>query len=329
MIISEKLYQLRNRSGLSQEELAEKMNVSRQSISKWESGSSIPTIDKILELSKIYGVSTDFLLRDDLEEFPGEVVPNEEKFDKALNLTMETVTDYLNVVKVSANKISLGVLLCIVSPVVILILEGLRIGHKIPWSEDMVGGIGAAALLGLVAVAVMLFITSALRLKSFDYLNTDVFSLDYGVAGVIEKEEKEYVSTFIKGISMGVAFCIIAVIPLIITVGFNEENEELLLYMTAILLLIIACGVHMIVLVNLRKSAYSKLLQIGDYRIEEKNKRKKLEKFSGIYWGLVTAIYLGISFWKMNWHISWIIWPVAGAFSAVAYSVAEMVLKDE
>lgn len=59
MIFADKLINLRKKAGMSQEELADKLDVSRQSVSKWESMQSIPDINKIIELSKIFGVSTD------------------------------------------------------------------------------------------------------------------------------------------------------------------------------------------------------------------------------------------------------------------------------
>ena len=78
MILAEKIALLRRRSGLSQEELAEQMQVSRQSVSKWESGTSIPDLEKILRLSALFGVSTDFLLKDELNEqaLPDAPVPD-------------------------------------------------------------------------------------------------------------------------------------------------------------------------------------------------------------------------------------------------------------
>lgn len=62
MDISEKIHQLRKQRGISQEQLAELLNVSRQSVSKWESGQSMPDLDKIIPLSNIFNVSTDYLL---------------------------------------------------------------------------------------------------------------------------------------------------------------------------------------------------------------------------------------------------------------------------
>ena len=67
MKLSEKLYSLRKKSGLSQEQLAEQLNVSRQAISKWESGVSVPESEKLIVISTYYNVSVDYLIKDDVE----------------------------------------------------------------------------------------------------------------------------------------------------------------------------------------------------------------------------------------------------------------------
>ncbi len=64
-MLSEKIRDLRKKAGLSQEELAEKLDVSRQAVSKWELGAAVPTADKLLEISDLFGVSLDHLMRDD------------------------------------------------------------------------------------------------------------------------------------------------------------------------------------------------------------------------------------------------------------------------
>ena len=64
MTFSDKLIALRKKAGWSQEKLAERLNVSRQSVSKWESAQSMPDIDKILQLSSLFSVTTDCLLKD-------------------------------------------------------------------------------------------------------------------------------------------------------------------------------------------------------------------------------------------------------------------------
>ena len=68
MTLSEIIYKLRKKSGLSQEQLAEKLNVSRQAISKWESGVSLPESEKMIALSDFFGVSLDYLMKEDAKE---------------------------------------------------------------------------------------------------------------------------------------------------------------------------------------------------------------------------------------------------------------------
>lgn len=65
MALTEKIYTLRKKSGLSQEQLAEQLNVSRQAISKWESGASSPESDKLIAISNYFGVSLDYMMKAD------------------------------------------------------------------------------------------------------------------------------------------------------------------------------------------------------------------------------------------------------------------------
>lgn len=82
MKLAEKLFELRKEKGWSQEKLAEQINVSRQSISKWESGQVLPEIEKIIELSKTFQVTTDYLLLDENSEKGSSEVILEENKDK-------------------------------------------------------------------------------------------------------------------------------------------------------------------------------------------------------------------------------------------------------
>ena len=68
MILGEKIIQLRKQREWSQEELASQLGISRQSVSKWESGASIPDLDKIIKMSSLFGVTTDYLLKEETEE---------------------------------------------------------------------------------------------------------------------------------------------------------------------------------------------------------------------------------------------------------------------
>ncbi|MDR1914418.1 MAG: helix-turn-helix domain-containing protein [Clostridiales bacterium] len=79
MELSKKIYILRKEQRLSQEELAMQINVSRQAVSKWESGQAIPDTNNIILLSKILNVSTDYLLNDESELSEQSLIPSHEK----------------------------------------------------------------------------------------------------------------------------------------------------------------------------------------------------------------------------------------------------------
>ena len=66
-MLAEKIMSLRKQKGWSQEQLAEQLGVSRQAVSKWESGISIPDLDKVVNMSTLFGVCTDYLLKEDFE----------------------------------------------------------------------------------------------------------------------------------------------------------------------------------------------------------------------------------------------------------------------
>lgn len=83
-MLSEKLYKLRKNSGLSQEQLAEQLNVSRQAISKWESGTAVPESEKLITISNYFGVSVDYLLKDDEEDKAKATVSAMEEMPKMI-----------------------------------------------------------------------------------------------------------------------------------------------------------------------------------------------------------------------------------------------------
>ena len=83
-MFSERFRELRKKSGLSQEELAEKLNVSRQAVSKWETGAAVPTADKLAEIADFFGVTLDMLMRGDNSEIPQKQQENPPKKIRAV-----------------------------------------------------------------------------------------------------------------------------------------------------------------------------------------------------------------------------------------------------
>lgn len=126
MILADKIITLRKKAGWSQEELASQLGVTRQSVSKWEGAQSVPDLDKVVQMSRLFGVSTDYLLKDELEE--EEFVESEADETPLRRVTMEQAARYLALRKACAPKIALAVAMCIVSPVVIIFLSAMADG---------------------------------------------------------------------------------------------------------------------------------------------------------------------------------------------------------
>ncbi len=328
MILADKLNKLRTGSGLSQEQLAEKMGVSRQSISKWESGASIPTMDKIVELSNIFGISTDYLLKDEIEEIPNEIVADLEENIAVRKVGLEDANDYVSKIYRVRNRIALGVMLCILSPVCLMVMLGASEMPNAFMDEYIATGAGVGILILLVAAAVAIFILCSIDTNKYEFLEKEEFHLEYGVEGIISKAKEEYLPAYYKMIAIGVVLCVISPVPLII-LSLNKDKraaDYLSIFGVAVLLALVSCGVFLIVRASILKGAYDRLLQSGDYTASKKKASKTMEIFSSAYWTILTAVYLSISFVTMRWEMSWIIWPVGSVLFAAIYVIVENIV---
>lgn len=310
MIIADKIIMLRKKNGWSQEELAEKLNVSRQSVSKWESGLSVPDLNKIIGMSALFGVSTDFLLKDELEEVSASET-GESDDAKGRCISAEEANRYLSLVVRYARFIALGVALCILSPVVLLLLSGASADGMWGQGEMPATAIGLGVLLALVACAVALFVSCGLRLAEFDYLEKDAFSLAYGVAGIVEKRRAEYAGRYRLLLTLGILLCVLCALPVLVAACMSAPAFVILTCVCALLTLC-ALGVFFIVCACCVWGSFAKLLQTGDYTPENKKRLRATDALSTAYWCVVTAAYLAVSFLTSAWHITWVVWPVAG-----------------
>ena len=120
MIFADKLTQLRKKAGWSQEELAEQMNVTRQSVSKWEGAQSVPDLEKMIRLSELFGVSTDYLLKDEIED--EECTLPTDEVSKLRRVSMEEANAFLSVKATTSKSIALATLLFIISHICLIIL---------------------------------------------------------------------------------------------------------------------------------------------------------------------------------------------------------------
>lgn len=320
MILADKIIQLRKKNGWSQEELAEKLNVSRQSVSKWESAGSIPDISKILEMSRIFEVSTDYLLKDDSRE---EIYEESYEEESIRVLPLEEAQTYMSLVKRLGSKISFGVMLCILSPITLLLLAGAAEGKLISLSEDAAGGIGVGVLLVLIAIAVAIFIPCGIKMESYRFIETGDFKLGYGVEAVVRDKKKIREHSLVVSQIIGVCLCIISVIPLVLA-GVSGASDMVCIIFLSLMLLIISIGVQFLIRSAEEKKSYDQLLFEGEFHPEERKKVKKHDKIGGIYWPIIVAIYFGWSFLTNDWKITWVVWPIAGLlFAAISNAFSD------
>lgn len=186
MILADKIIIHRKKNGWSQEELAEKVNVSRQSVSKWEGAQSIPDLEKIIALSKAFGVTTDYLLKDELEE--EEFTKDDPTPAKVRRVSLEEANRYLSLRNEAAPRIALAVFLCIISPIALILLSGISESKIFPLNEDLAGGLGVVMLLMIVAAAVVIFIAQGMKHSDFEFLEKEEFETEYGVDGMVKEK---------------------------------------------------------------------------------------------------------------------------------------------
>ena len=321
MKLSEKIVTLRKQKGWSQEELADQMNVTRQSVSKWEGAQSVPDLEKMIRLSKLFGVSTDYLLKDEIEE--AEHISLSDDAPTLRRVSMDEANTFLSVKLRTAKTVAYAAFLCILSPIALLILGAISESMAGGLNEDIAGGIGMIALIIFVAIAAAMFISSSSKSAPFAYLEKEKFETEYGVSGMVKERKAQYKDLHAKNQIAGTCLCITALIPLFVGVLVDADNDLFLMGMLSLSFLIAGVGVMCFVRTGIIWASYEKLLQEGEYSEENKGKSSFSSAVYTTYWILATAVYLGYSLSSNNWGRSWIIWVVAGVLFRAVVAITD------
>lgn len=310
MIFADKLILLRKKAGWSQEELAEQMDITRQSVSKWEGAQSVPDLEKMIRLSELFGVSTDYLLKDEIEE--AEQLNSSNDIPTLRRVSMEEANAFLSIKSKTAKTIAYAAFSCILSPIALLMLGAINESSPGILNEDIAGGIGMIVLIIFAAIAAVMFILSGNKTAPFAYLEKEKFETEYGVRGMVKERKAQYKDLHTKNNIAGTCLCITALIPLFVGAIIDADNDLFLTIMLSLSFLIAGVGVICFIKTGIIWESYEKLLQEGEYSIENKEKPSIATAVYTAYWIIATAIYLGYSLSSNNWGQSWIIWVVAG-----------------
>lgn len=305
MLLADKIVTLRKRAGWSQEELAAQLGVSRQSVSKWEGAQSVPDMQKVVQMSRLFGVTTDYLLKEELGE--PEPAPAES----------------------AAPKLALATLLCVLSPAALLLLAALSDRPGAAISENAAAGIGLCVLLVLVAAAVAVFITCAAQVKAYAFLESEPFETACGVTGMVREHRAAFAPRHTRGKVAGTVLCILSAVPLFIAVCLDGPD---LLYVGAVCLLLVLAGVGSAVFVygGVYWAAIDRLLEEGDYVRPRKRQNGVVGAVSAIYWLTATAAYLLWTFgpwWDAQPQDTWILWAVAGVLYGAVMALVRGIRK--
>lgn len=331
MIMADKLIELRKKNGWTQESLAARLGVSRQAISKWESAQSVPDLKNLEKMGQLFGVSTDFLIKDEMDM--ADFIAVEELKDNSggtiRSVSLQEANDYLTYKYQAAPKIALGVALCILGFIPLVILAILSDIPQMRISEDQAMLIGISVLFVFLIPAVMIFIIYGLKGKRFAYLQEEQIETAYGVTGMVRDRKVKLESRLIASVTTGVALCMIALALMVVGGSLAEQWEEQWQTLIGLSLALIAFSVYLFVSIGIRWGALKVLLQEDDWSPTRRLVNRKMKPIASIYWLVITTIYLINSFATSNWGRTWIIWPVAGLVFAIIYIVIEVRLESK
>lgn len=293
MALSENLQFLRTHRSMTQEQLAELLSVSRQSVSKWESGSAYPEMDTLLKLCDMFHIDLDTLLRGDAQQALAEDSAGYDAF----------MTGFARRIAGAVAGIIASVGLCSA-------VGGLAetTGGRIP---DAV--CGAIVLLGVTA-AVVVLVASGIQYDAFCKrypVITDFYT---------QADRDAFQRKFVWYIAGGVGAILFALAVLCLAFAFLPEREPYESAAGAVFLLVVAGAVYALVYGGMLYDKYDiqKYNRSNAPTPEEKAKRDRVGKACGVIMILTTAVYVGLGLSRGLWDQVWWIFAVGGILCGAA-----------
>ncbi len=325
MILADKIIRLRKKNGWSQEELAAKMNVSRQAVSKWEGAQTIPDLEKILLMSDLFGVTTDYLLKDNMEneEFT-EDVPN----SGIKRVSIEEANAYIEHRKWASRMIAIATFLCIFSPIALIILTTASEFAPFKMSPNVAVVIGLVVLFFAVTVAVGMYVYCGFKNVPYEYLDKAVpFELEYGVIGMVKEKQKAFREKYTIYNVIATCLCVFSPVPVIL--GAFTGNEFLVVIFLGVTMVVAGIGVSIFILYGVRWASMQKLLKEGEYSLVEKKRSGIKDAIALVYWLVLTVVYLVWSFATNDWEITWIVFAVGGVLFVALMEICNLFVAKE
>lgn len=296
MSFAENLQFLRKQKEITQEQLAESLEVSRQSVSKWESAQSYPEMEKLLQICNMFHCDMDTLLQGDVSKVFSEDTYG---YDRQKNQF--------------SKWISAGVGLIIFGLSAMVFLAGIGVEEEL----------ASVAFFVPLIVAVMVFVVMGMQMERFMQKHPVIEDF------YTEEEKDQAYKKYTVRIAAGVGIILIGLLLVLVGEALPDKVSVILPsiwvqevddFSGAVFLLLIAIGVWILVYGGMQKEKYN----IQGYNKEanpspEKKRRDTLTgKVCGCIMMLATCIFLFWSFMTNSWEITWVVYPIAGILCGVA-----------
>ena len=289
MSFSENLQYIRSHADLTQEQFAEQLQVSRQSVSKWESGTSFPEMDTLLHICDLYDVNLDTLLRGSVED---SMVADTAQYDTFM-------TRFSRRMALSVSAIIAGVALMI-------LLNAYN-------PSDSFQILSVALFLLILTVCVVVIVASSIQHDHFCKKHPVIQDF------YTEEEKDAFHQKFVWYIAGGVGAILFGVVLLIGTFAFLPEREPYESTAAACLLLLIAGAVYAFIYAGMQADKYKiwKYNRDNNPTPEAKKRLNLIGTACGITMLAATAIYVALGFTRDSWATSWWVFPVGGILCGI------------
>lgn len=297
MAFSENLQYIRAQAGVTQEQLAEQLEVSRQSVSKWESGASFPEMDTLLRICNLYDVNLDTLLRGSVEE---SHISDTTRYDSHMNRF--------------SLQIALSVFAIIAGVALMILLNALGLPEML----------ATAVFMLILTVSVVVLVASSIQHDNFRKKNPviqDFYS---------EETKDAFHQKFVWYMAGGVGAILFGVVLLISVFAFLPEREPYESFAGAVFLLLVAGAVFSFIYGGMQEDKY-KVWKYNRDNNPDPEAKKRLNLVGAVSVAIMliaTAIYVGLGFTRNAWGTAWWLYPVGGILCGVV-SVALNPYKGE
>lgn len=281
---------------MSQEALAGELNVSRQAVSKWETGEGYPELDKLIIISELFDVSLDYLIKDKDDV-------SSESIETRYYMSTQKIEEYLYQKRVFARNIALSIATIILSVNLPILLD-----------SSQYENIGAFLFIAIVAIAIVVLIMTGIKYSDYFELEEKEIFIDSQDLEVLRNEQVDFKSKFGIGIAAGVGMIVLSVAFVILIEDILHNDKFAVIQ----LMVAVAIAVYLFITLVIKDSSYKFLIQNELYLKEKKEEDNSLYSMT---MPLAAMIYLLIGFVYRLWHPGWIVFPVTAIITGMIESV--------